>query len=240
MRAFIIGFLILATSAVYGQSYNDSLQYNPLVDSIAEKLVAMAMNNPRIQSQNYNAISQEFEFRRNRTAWLNNIAVAANVNEFSLQQGSNADPLKQSTQYPRYNIGVIVPLGIFVNNPKATKAAYYRYESVAQNVKTEQANIRKDVLTLYENYKLGKQMMTYQQETLQDTRVLLTRQEEKFAEGEVSLEEYTATTKLYNEERSKLAGIIRDLKVMVADMEVLIGMNIEVAIDQIKRGAPAK
>jgi outer membrane protein TolC len=218
----------------------DSLQYNPFVDSIGEKLVKLALENSRVSAMDNAASSTEYEYKRTKTTWLNNIAVTGNLNEFSLTgSGQSNDPLRQSTQYPRYNVGVVLPLGLFINNGKATKAAYHRYEASVDQLKIEQQNIRREVLTLYEDYVLNKQLLGLQQSLIQDTRVLLSQQEEKFGDGKITLEEYVGTNRQFTNEKVKLAAIIHDLKVNVAGLEALIGMNIEVALDQFKRGAPS-
>jgi len=238
MKIFILGvFYFLRCFTLGAQEIStDSLQFNPNIDSVAEKLVAMAMINARISGSENVAGAAEYEFKRARTSWLNNVAVAGNLNELSLKQGSAANPLNQSTQFPRYNIGVVIPLGLFINNGKQTRAAYYRYEAAADNVRVEQQNIRKEVLIKYEDYLMNKQLLALQQSALQDAKILLSRHEEKFAEGNITLEQYTATNKQYNSEKVRVINLIRELKVIVAELEALIGMNIEVALDQISRG----
>lgn len=228
-------------TGLHSQGFNsDTLRFNPLIDSVAEKLVEMAMLNARIGTIENSAYASEYEYMRSRTTWLNNIVVSGNVNEFSLKNEVAANPLNQSTQYPRYNIGVILPLGLFINNGKQTKANYYRYEAAIDQIKKEKQDIRKEVLTSYENYLMNKQLLSVQQSLLQDAKILLSRHEEKFADGEITLEQYTNTSKQYYAEKVRVINLIRDLKVIVAELESLIGMNIEIALDQISRGSASK
>ena len=242
MKIFFLNlFTLLFAAGMHAQGgVSDSLRFNPVVDSVAEKLVAMAMINARVSSAENAVSASEYEFKRSRTAFLNNIAIAGNLNEFSLRSSAASDPLNQSTQYPRYNIGVVLPLGLFINNGKQTKASYYRYEVAADQVRIEKQNIRKEVLIQYEDYLMNKQLLALQQSSLQDAKILLSRHEEKFAEGEITLEQYTATSKQYNAEKVRVVNLIRELKVIVAELEALIGMNIEVALDQISRGVPSR
>jgi len=242
MKIFFLNlFALLFAAGMYAQGgVSDSLRFNPMVDSVAEKLVAMAMINARVSAAENAVSASEYEFKRSRTAFLNNIAIAGNLNEFSLRSSAASDPLNQSTQYPRYNIGVVLPLGLFINNGKQTKASYYRYEVAADQARIEKQNIRKEVLIQYEDYLMNKQLLALQQSSLQDAKILLSRHEEKFAEGEITLEQYTATSKQYNAEKVRVVNLIRELKVIVAELEALIGMNIEVALDQISRGVPSR
>ena len=143
---FLFLFQVVALVAISQSTVLDSTARPLPQDSVVERLVTIAYENSRVKSVESNALQSEYEYRRSRTAWLNNIVVTGNVNEFSLNQdGSSADPLKQSTQYPRYNIGVVLPLGLFVNNRKQTKASYYRYESMVDQINVEKQTIRREV-----------------------------------------------------------------------------------------------
>jgi outer membrane protein TolC len=208
--------------------------FNPRSDSVIERLVAMASVNPRITSLENIATQNEYEYKRSKTAWLNNIQAAGNLNEFSLKQGNAADPLQQSTQFPRYNVGVVVPLGLFVNNGKQTKANYYRYQSMVDAVKIEKQNIRREVLIQYQSYILQKQLLALQQEALQDAKILLTKHEEDYANDKITLEVYTNTSRTYNNEQVKEVNLQNNLKVIEAELEALIGMNILDALELIK------
>jgi outer membrane protein TolC len=238
---FIVAFFLFLFAFVNGYSQTDTSRvfnastFNPRSDSVIERLVAMASVNPRVTSLESVATQYEYEFKRGKTAWLNNIQAAGNVNELSLKQGSApTDPLIQSTQYPRYNVGVIIPLGLFINNGKQNKANYARYESMLDAVKIEKQNIRKEVITQYQNYILQKQLIALQQELLQDAKILLTKHEEDFRNDKITLETYTNTSRTYNNEQVKEINMQGGLKVIEAELEALIGMHIADALELIK------
>ena len=68
--------LLFISSAVNSKSQDlasDSLKFNPMIDSIAEKLVSMAMINPRISTIENTTDAADYDVRRSRTAWLNNL-----------------------------------------------------------------------------------------------------------------------------------------------------------------------
>ena len=204
-------------------------------DTIIERLVAMAYENSRLRSVENTAISAEYDWKRSKTAILNNITLAGNVNEISLKQsGASTDPLKQSTQYPRYNIGVVLPLGVFINNGKTTKANYHRYEAMVDQVNIEKQNIRKEIQVAYDNYVLNKQLLILQDEALSDAELLRKSQEERFKNEEISLELYLAANRAYNNERVKRLNLQHEVTVMSAQLEQLIGMRIEDALNQMR------
>lgn len=234
MRVLFI-VLLLAFGAVQGFAQADSLGAPMKMDTIVERLVAMAYENARLSSVENTAASAEYEWRRSKTAILNNIVVAGNLNEISLKQsGGSADPLKQSTQYPRYNIGVVLPLGIFINNGKTTKANYYRYEAMVDQINMEKQSIRREIQVAYDNYVLAKQLLILQDEVLSDAELLRKSQEERFRNEEISLEAYLASNKAFNLERVKKLNLQHEVTVLAAQLEQLIGMKIEDALSQIR------
>lgn len=202
-------------------------------DSIAEALVVLAMNNPSIKSAEFLSAQSMYLYKQSKTTWMNNILVQGNLNEYSINQGSSIDPLKQSTQYPRYNLGIILPLGMFVNSPKQAKADYYKYQFTVQQVEVEKHNVRRDVLVNFHDYAMNKRLLSQHQELVNDWRIIHQKNEQKFTNGEISLDAFYNSTKTLTEEMSKEENLHDALKVSEAKLEILIGMNVEEAIARI-------
>jgi outer membrane protein TolC len=203
-------------------------------DTLVEALIALAMKNPQIASADNIAKQFKYNYRRTRSQWLDNIVLTGNLNEFSIEQnGNDVDPLKQSTQYPRWNVGVRLPVGLFFNNGKESKAMMYKYKSTENDAEAIKLTIRKQVTVVYEDYKMNKELIALEQETLQDAKFLFTKTEEKFQKGEVSLELYTTAGRLYNAERAKVINLDRNFNISKAQLEELIGMDLDLAIKQI-------
>ncbi|MBS1603373.1 MAG: TolC family protein [Bacteroidetes bacterium] len=227
----LMGLLLCAGS--YGQSEKNASNYNPNVDSVAEALVAMAMNNPSIKS-NINLAKQfQYLYKASKTSWLNNIAIQGNVNEFSFKNNNANDPLKASTQYPKYNFGVVIPFGMFINNPKQAKADYYKYQYALEQVNVEKQNVRREVLLNWNDYKMNKALLGQHQQLVNDWRIIHVRNEQKFSNGEISLEAFYNSTKTYTDELNKQENLNSALRATAAKLEALIGMNIEDALTQI-------
>lgn len=237
MKVFLAIIFLFVTMQGFSQVTPgaDSLGSELKPDTIIERLVAMAYENHRLKSIENTTTAIEYEWRRAKTAILNNIVIAGNVNEISLKQsGASTDPLKQSTQYPRYNIGVAIPLGIFINNGKTTKANYYRYKAMEEQVSLEKQTIRQEIQVAYDNYVLQKQLLILQDEALSDAELLRKSQEERFQNEEISLEVYLASNKAYNNERVKRLNLQHELTTIAAQLEQLIGVKIENALSQIR------
>ena len=235
----LIGLLLCAGG--YGQSQKNASNYNQNVDSVAEALVAMAMNNPSIKTDMMLAQQFKYLYKASKTSWLNNIAIQGNVNEFSFKNSSNSDPLKQSTQYPKYNFGVVIPFGMFINNPKQAKADYFKYQFAMEQVNVDRQNVRRDVLINWQDYKMNKKLLAQHEELVNDWRIIHQKNEQKFSNGEISLETFYNSTKTYTEELNKQETINSALRTTAAKLEALIGMNIEDALTQISvQGGPSQ
>jgi Outer membrane protein len=201
---------------------------------VAEGLVALAMENPQIKSAENTSSQFKYSYARSKTAWLNQISVAGNLNEISIKDMSgNTDPLRQNLLYPRYNLGVILPVGLFVNNKKQTMSDMYKYKSAAEEVEVVKQKIRHDVLVAYENYLMNQNLVLLQYAVLKGAEVLFVKTEDKFSKGEISLEAYTAANKSFVDEKVKVLTLERALRVAEADLEALVGMKIQAALSRI-------
>lgn len=236
MKNFTVAFLCLILF-IGGYSQEaakySTMSYNPNVDSVAEKLVAMAMTNASIRSAENLSEQFKYLYKASKTSWLNNIALQGNINEYSFNQTNASDPLRQSTQYPKYNFGVLVPIGMFFNNPKQVKADYFKYQYALEQVNVEKQNIRREVLINYHDYMMNKELLTQHQQLVNDWRIIHLKNEQKFSKGEISLEAFYNSTKTYTDELSKEANLTDAVKTSAARLEALIGMNVEDALAQI-------
>ncbi len=230
MNKLIALFLsfFLATAAF---SQRDSLSMNTNAttmsgeDSVLELLIKMAMENPRIKSAEHIAIYTEYIWRRDRTAFLNQLTVSGNLNEISIKGYNNADVVRQSTVYPRYNIGLQIPLGLFINDKKITTSNFNRYQSMVDNVHVEEQTIRREVTVLYETYNMTQALVALQLELLDDSKIVFERNEQDFEAGKLSLEAYSASVRSYNQEKVKQVNLTFTLSQTEAYMEELIGMK---------------
>ncbi len=232
-QLFSLMLMMVAVNQAISQVATDTAA-RPGADFIAERLVDLAMKNPQISSSDNLAEQFKYSYRRTRSQWLDNIVLTGNLNEFSINQsGAAADPLKQSTQYPRYNVGVRLPVGMFINNGKEAKSMMHKYKSTQDDAQALRQAIRRQVLTVYEDYKMNTELTALQHEVLQDAKFLFAKTEEKFQKGEITLDVYTTANRLYNSEKVKAVALEHDLNVSIAQLEELIGMNLAVALKNI-------
>ena len=101
-------------------------------DVIANGLAQIAMSNDATSKVGEaNVKTAEYNYKAQKTAWLDQFRASGNLNEYTLKRTAGVDPaiLPGRAFWPRYNFGVGIPFGIFTNQPKQTKAQFYRYQA---------------------------------------------------------------------------------------------------------------
>ena len=235
MKLILTAILFFFTVTVGAQG-NDSLS----VDAVAKGLADIAMNNSNINKvSEANVKAAEYNYKAQQTAWLDNFRASGNLNEFTLKRTIGA-PLDDNQLgrafWPRYNFGVGVPFGIFVNHPKQTKAQYYRYQAEVEQLNATKQNLGLETMTMYYNYVRTQRLYELQEEAVQDASFAFTKTEERFSKGEVDLEVYTVSSRRYNTERATKVSLERDLQVAKAQLEAVLGMPLQTALQQVRSG----
>jgi outer membrane protein TolC len=210
------------------------------VDAIAKGLADIAMNSSTANKvSEANVKAAEYSYKAQQTSWLDNFRASGNLNEFTIKRTVGlpiSDNELGRAFWPRYNFGVGIPFGIFVNQPKQTKAQYYRYQAEVENLKAAKQNLGLQTMTLYYDYVRTQRLYELQEEAVQDASFAFTKTEERFSKGEVPLDVYTATSRRYNSERANKVALERDLQVGKAQLEAVLGMPLETALQQVRSG----
>lgn len=236
MKCIVMAVFLIFTLQLQAQvsSQVDSLQ----VDAIAKGLAQIAMQNKTVtQAGEANVKAAEYNYELQKTAWLDNFRASGNLNEFTLKRtlGVNTGDLPLGRAFwPRYNLSVSVPFGIFINQPKQTKAQYYHYQAEVANVNVAKQNLGLQTTTMYYDYVRTQRLYELQEEAVQDASFAFTKTEEQFSKGQVTLEAYTATSKRYNNERATKVSLEHDLQVTRAQLETYLGMPLETALQQVR------
>lgn len=212
------------------------------VDVIAKGLAQIAMENTgATKVDEANVKAAEYSYKVQKLSWLDNFRASGNLNEFTLKRtiGGGGEIPAGRAFFPRYNFGVGIPFGIFVNQPRQTKVQYYRYQAEVENLNAAKQNLGLQTMTLYYDYVRTQRLYELQEEALQDANFAFTKTEENFSKNNATLEAYTAASKRYNTERGTKVSLERDLLVNKAQLEAILGMPLEVALLQVKTGRKA-
>ncbi len=232
-RLHLVFGLLLLGAGVCAQNTLPTQRLLAPIDTVAEILVELAIaNSHQLKSAENLALSGKFNYSKSKTEWLDNITARGNLNEYTIDRKAN----NIVNQFPRYNFGIVIPLGIFVNAPKQAKVDYYSYQAKEEDVKTLKGFIRRNVLTLYQDYLMNLKLKNIQQQIVNDYKAISSGNESKFAAGQMTLEAFATSNMNYYNAVNKQAGIDRDMEVAKAGLEELIGLRLEDALFSIRAG----
>lgn len=195
-------------------------------DQIKAKLIKLALKNAQITAADANVSISEIARKKANSSMLSSINIGGNVNEFVI----NNSP--QANFYPKFNLGVTIPLDIVSKNKAEKKTADQMI--IISNAQRDQivANIEARVLVQYEIYKERKEQVELQKIAMEDDLAAYERAQKDFKEDGITLEELNKIYKASISEKSFLAAKERDLNVAIIQMEELIGVPLQTALQK--------
>lgn len=221
--------LILITSPVFGQN----VDYNKIIPppgsqstSFEEKLVQLAWSNhPTNEAYRREVNIAEYNVKQSNVAWLDNIRVTGNLNEFTINKA--ADPFGRAAFFPKYNISASVTLGTFFNIPYNIRKNREVLTISQANVNAQKLTVRNTVLKLYNEYLMLERIFKVQSQALLDNETSHKLAEQRFRRGEIDFETYSVSLTSYNDVMVTQLQAERDYKNAKLDLEQWIGIRLE-------------
>lgn len=229
MRTLIFVFFLLTVTNVSAQSLLDSVG-NPgfnLQDTISDKLADLALSNRNVVVEQKELDVRQYEMKKNRAAWLNNIGANFNLNEANIKStaGSNANLF-----FPRYNLSLNLPLGYFFTKTRDVQISKANIELKKAEMDVKVYEIRQAIKLQYQAYRANMFLLALHEAILQDELVIWKKVEAKFAKNEVTLETLSDASKRYQAELVKKINLLKDLNSSKYALESLLGMTLEEAL----------
>ncbi|MEJ7626037.1 MAG: TolC family protein [Ferruginibacter sp.] len=164
-----------------------------------------------------------------KMSWLSSLTAGANINEFVV---SNSP---QANFFPKYNLGISIPFDIVSRVSREKKVTAQNLLISRENKKEQLQLLKADVLIRYETYKEKKELVLIQKNSLEYDYSGYLSAQKSYADGDTKLEIMDKAYQNYLNEKVKLVSKELDLKIAIIQLEQLIGMPLEVAIDQALR-----
>ncbi|MBL3658181.1 TolC family protein [Fulvivirga sediminis] len=191
--------------------------------TIEERLVQLAwQNHPDNKILFRDKQAAKYNMRSTQWSWLEQINISGNLNEFTLDKDS-----ERNNFYPRYNFSVSFPLGMFATRPLAVKQAREMYKITDDQIKSKMIQVRASVLSSYENYKTNKEIYEIEASATQDIEASFQLTEQRFKNGEESLENYSSTLRSFNDQKRKEINARNAYNLAKIELESLIGLKLE-------------
>jgi len=211
---------------------SQSVDYNKIIVteqvsaiSFEEKLVQLAWwNHPSNKVVTQNVEVAESQRAQARWSWLDNIYLQGNYNEFTGKQ--DVDPLARSF-YPRYNIGLRLPLSTFAQTPLSSKIANDRVLISEYEVNARKLEVRQNVLSAVEVLKERFKIIKLRERIQEDYFLMFQSTEKKFKAGEISLEIYRSTSQAYYLKEEEIIQARSNFNQQRIALEAMIGVELK-------------
>jgi outer membrane protein TolC len=234
MKRLLLLVLISISLSAGAQSIINDIS-NPgfsLQDPVSEKLAEIGAKNFIMQSAGKSVEMAQEDVKKAKSLWLNHVSPNFNLNEFTIARTLGINTQLNSF-WPRYNINLSLPLGMFAGNKSAVHKSKIAVEQAKLNQETIILNIKRNVRVYYQDYISNKYLLALQESLLQDEKILLDRVNTMFENNQVDLEVFTAATKKYNDLLAKKINLLKDINYAVYNLEEVLGMPLDIAISQV-------
>lgn len=228
MKRLSLFLLLIAPLCLRAQS----IDYNKIIVteqisaiSFEERLVQLAWKN----HPSNKIVTQRVEYAETmrskaRWSWLDNIRLDGNYNEFT--DAKNDESVGRAF-YPKYNIGVRLPLSTFVQTPLSAKAANDQVLISEYDVNAKKLETRQSVMMAVERFKERFKIIKLRERIQEDYFLMFQSAEKKFKSGEVTLESYRATSQAYygrEEEIIQARSVFNQQRI---ELEAMIGLELK-------------
>jgi outer membrane protein TolC len=193
---------------------------------IQERLVQLALNGPSYSVAGHLITLAEYNLMRAKRTWLNLLSISAQFNDqdFKAQQ---TVPGQVAYVYPKYYFGVTIPIGLFFTMGPDIKKERENVAIAHDDQELLARNVRAEILTKYAQFKTYSNLLTIQNDVVDDEEAMRKQVEKKFQEGSISIEQYNAASKIYGEDLTKKLNLQLQQDAIKIDIERMIGVNLE-------------
>lgn len=225
--AFLVIIIIPAIANSQSVDFNKVVLPEHVTNaSFEEKLIQLAWkNHPSNQIKEKNVLISKQETKIAKWRWLDEIYAAGNLNEFTINSSEPANSV--NTFYPRYNFGIRVSLGTFVNTPLNVRASQFRVENSVHEVNERKMLVREQVLSGLEKVKQFYKFMKLREQIREDMLMMYKDSEKKFSTGEIDIEKYRTSVQAYYSQAEKVAEAEANFNSAKIVLEGMVGVLLD-------------
>ncbi|HEV8082494.1 MAG TPA: TolC family protein [Chitinophagaceae bacterium] len=194
---------------------------------IKNRLVRLALKNPVFTSDDAAIEIAVLNRKKANSSWLNTVSIGGNINEFVI----NNSPA--GVFYPKYNLGLFVPLDIYSRNKNERKVGDQNI-IIANAAKDQRINeIKAETLTRYENYKEQKELVNLEKVSVDNNYSDYLAAQTNYADGSVTVDVLNKIYQGYILEQFKLVTLKKQLNVAIIQLEEIIGIPLSKALPNV-------
>jgi outer membrane protein TolC len=217
-------FLYINTGVSQNIDYNRViLPDNAQNISDLERLVQLAWQNhpDNMILDNRVEVARE-NVKITRATWVEGLKITGGINEFLISEPVNN--FVGGRLFPAYQFGLEIPLSIF--SYRKSRAAEMMVINEELSVNSRKLEIRAEVSEHYQNYRFNQQALQIQAEMTENAFNTFALIEDRFKNGEASLNEYNNAFNNYKNEQLKRANAQRNFEIAKIKLERLVGLDL--------------
>lgn len=226
----IVLCLLLVSNSLFAQKtdYNKIiLPAGVISEDVGEKLVQIAWQNyPQNEVAQRRVKIASYEVTQAKMQWLDIFNAQGNLNEYSINRDNN-NIGGGFNAFPRYNFGASITLGMFGDIPAEVKKRKEMLKITEAEVNMQKMAVRGEVLRRYQNYLLHQELLENQAKMTENVFSSYSLAEQRFRNGEITLQDYNASLDKYNTERINLVRAETELELAKITLEEMLGVPIE-------------
>ena len=134
---------------------------------IEQKLVELAMKSPAVQAALHQDKIYEYQLKAAKNDWVNLLTLSYNYNDLAFKDNAN-----NVNVYPKFFIGITVPLGTFLSRTDV-KAANEAVQISKLNHEQLERTVKAQVIGKYREYKSYGEQIALQSELLNNVQAAL-------------------------------------------------------------------
>jgi hypothetical protein len=223
---FFLAFVILMCSTVcLAQTTTPAVSSGVRSSSnVEEKLVELALKGPLFQGSVHQNKLNEYQLEGAKKAWLNLLTISTNYNDQTFTKN-----VVSNIAYPKYFFGLTIPLGTLLSRTEI-KTAREGVELSKSNQEQLKRDIRAEVITKYKQYKVQGELITFQNELMNDVAAAVIQSEESFRKGTITIEQFNTAQRSNNDEKARLINMKLEQDLIKVEIERMIGVGLESVI----------
>lgn len=232
--------LTITSLMIFGKVFAQTIDYNRIIIPEAaaemgteERLVQIAwQNNPANRVVEMEVTAAEYEHQTAKAGYLDVFSVMGNLNEFNISPSPETRGM--AAFWPRYNISAMINFGQIARTNAQVKQTREMTKIKQEEIGVRKLELRAEVLTLYENYRMHLEVAKLQRQIENDVYSSFLNAVDYFKNGEITLEEYNTFQKESNMEKMRTITTENAYWTAKYELEKVLGVALE-DISEIER-----
>lgn len=199
--------------------------YLPPLSILIDSAIA---NSPEVQSAQNQLKMQEYNAGVIRKDWANFISFQGQYFYNSIERNTLSDnglliPANQTLGY-RFGANASIPLTVFYGRKDRVKMAEAQIEAQESELNIRQRMIKEEVINTYNQLLLTQRLVSIMTEAKNSASLILEMSEERFRDGELTIDQLGATTNLKATYDANYEQMRTEFSTTYAKLERLVGV----------------